>query len=594
MYQTESNRIEELKKIIENSNIRIVFQPILSLKNGEILGYEALSRGPVGSFFENPLNLFNFAKEHDMLFQLEKVAREKALQAARNIGPNLKIFINVDPHVIYDKTFKSGVTRNYLKDLSLSEKNIVIELTERTFIEDFKAFKLSLDHYREQGFNIAIDDTGAGYSGLQSIVSLPFDFIKIDRSLVSDIDIDPVKQALLEAFIKFSRRINSRIIAEGIETREELEILIDLGVDYGQGFVIARPNNILRKKFVIQEFIKEKNTKDQTRLDSSQIGEIALIDVTVQADTETGKVVQVFENNEHIQSVIIVNCNKPVGIVMRDKLYYRLGTKYGYAVYMDRPVKLIMNDNPMIVDYKTAIYDVSQMVVAREQTNIYDSIIVIRDGEYYGSVSIKSLLEQVSRLQIEEAKQRNPLTDLPGNPVIEHEINIRLKQNRKFSVLYLDLDNFKPYNDCYGYKMGDKIIILSSEILLKSIEGLGNTDDFIGHIGGDDFVIITTPDRDLEISKYIINMFDNCIKEYLNNNDKNRGYYVCSDRQGCLSKIPLTAISIAIVSNENSSFENHLQISDIAAEVKKIAKEKEGSSFVKESGDNKEVMVHGI
>ncbi len=95
-------------------------------------------------------------------------------------------------------------------------------------------------------------------------------------------------------------------------------------------------------------------------------------------------------------------------------------------------------------------------------------------------------------------------------------------------------------------------------LLLKSINEMGNKDDFIGHIGEDDFVIITTPDRDIKISKYIIEMFDNCIKEYLNNNDKKRGYYLCSDRQGCLSKIPLTVISIAIVSNENSNFENHL------------------------------------
>lgn len=408
MYKAENSKIKQLKQIIEKRDIRTVFQPIVNLKNGDIFGYEALSRGPADTIFENPVTLFNYANEQNVLFKLEKIARENALQSARSVDRSLKIFINVDPHVIYDKTFRSGVTRNYLREMAFNENNIVIELTERTFIEDFKAFKMSLDHYREQGFNIAIDDTGAGYSGLQSIVSIPFDYIKIDRSLISGIDTDPVKQALLEAFIKFTKRINSKIIAEGIETRAELDFLIGLEVDYGQGFVISRPQKKLLNKLVIQDFIRERNKYIPDKLNNPYIGEISLIDVTFQPETETEKVVQVFENNEHIQSVIIVENNHPVGIIMRDKLYYRLRTKYEYAVYMGRPIKLIMNDNPMIVDFHDAIYDVSQRAMSRKHSNIYDSIIVTRNGGYYGSVSIKNLLEKVSSMQVEEAKQCNP------------------------------------------------------------------------------------------------------------------------------------------------------------------------------------------
>ncbi|MFW6036143.1 MAG: GGDEF domain-containing protein [Halothermotrichaceae bacterium] len=583
LLRTGVNKVkEELKDIIESERISTVFQPIICLRTGDTLGYEALSRGPSNSFLEKPRRLFNFAKKHNMLFELERVARKRAIINASSINRNFKIFINVDPLVICDKEFKSGITKGFLEKNNISQKNIVIELTEKTIIENYSVFKKALNHYREQGYKIAIDDTGAGYSGLQSIVSIPFNYIKIDHSLISGIDKDPVKQALLEAFVKFSRKIKSKIIAEGIETRWELKTLIELGVDYGQGFLISRPGNRFLQRYPLAEYIGEIKQQKSKIMDKNIIGDISLIGVTVSPETESYKVTRIFENNSNIQCVVVLSNNKPVGLVTRDKLYHRLSSKYGYAVYMDRPIKLIMNKTPMVVETSTSIFEVSQRAMARATTNIYDCIIVTREGKYYGIVSIKNLLEQVSIMRVEEAKQRNPLTNLPGNPVIEYQINSRLAKNEKISVLYIDLDNFKPYNDCYGYKMGDKVIEMTSMILEDTVTDVGNKDDFIGHIGGDDFVVVTSPDKDLQISKLIIDKFDDSIKNYINKKDQERGHYICSNRSGVICEIPLTAISIAIVSNEKRDLTNHLQISDIAAELKKYAKKQPGSSYVKD------------
>ncbi|MCK8826525.1 EAL domain-containing protein [Natroniella acetigena] len=232
---------QEIDRIIEYQLVTTLFQPIIELTTGKILGYEALSRGPVNSPLHKPLDLFKVAREANKLFALEKVCRRQALLNFEQFNNTIdyKLFINVDPQVVTDQNFRSGTTKKLIDQLSLSQENIVIELTEHTPIEDFEAFNLALDNY--QGYQLAIDDTGAGHSGLQSLVSIAYNFIKLDRSLIQGIDHNFVKQALLESIVDFATKVNSTLIAEGIEREEELNLLAELGIDYGQGYFIAPP-----------------------------------------------------------------------------------------------------------------------------------------------------------------------------------------------------------------------------------------------------------------------------------------------------------------------------------------------------------------
>lgn len=579
----KEDKIKELEEIIKGKDIRTLFQPIISLKTGEILGYEALSRGPLNSIYEFPNQLFTDAKRYNMLFELEKLAREKALISASRLDKNYKLFINVDPCVIFDKNFKGGFTRDLISQIALAQSNIVIELTEKTMINNFYTFQSALEHYKKQGFKLAIDDTGAGYSGLGSLVSIYFDYIKIDRSLIVDIDKNSVKQALLEALIIFASKINSQIIAEGIERQEEIDVLINLGVDYGQGFLIAKPENYFQDNLQISDYIRNLNQLKNVDNCSQIIGQIAKPGLTLTADTETEKAVQIFEQNDIVHSITIIKDKQPVGLIMRDKLYYRLGTKFGYSVYMDRPLELIMDANPMIVDYETPISEVARQAMARKQDSVYDCIIVFLAGNYYGIVSIQELLAKVSQMQIEEAKQLNPLTNLPGNPVIEKEISRRLHNRENVCVLYLDLDNFKAYNDLYGYKKGDEVIKFTAQILNQAIWKKETNKDFVGHIGGDDFVIITSSAyRGEEISRQIIDRFDKDIVAYFDQNDLDQGYILTVNRKGMRCMVPITTISIALISNEQRKINNSLQISDLAAELKKMAKSQPGSLFVRD------------
>jgi EAL domain-containing protein (putative c-di-GMP-specific phosphodiesterase class I) len=232
----------ELDRLLAESTIRSVYQPIMRLSDGRVFGYEALTRCPEGSLFDGPLSLFQFAEKNNQAFALDRLAREKAIRHCPSLSTSQKIFINVTMGIINDPHFVSGQTVRWLNDRGLYPGQVVFELTERSSIDDFEAAKKILAHYRSQGYEIAIDDAGAGYSSLQSIVELSPDYIKVDRSLVKMADKDEMKKHMLRTFVRFAKKMNIRTVAEGIERPEELRLLRAMGFDYGQGYLIGRPN----------------------------------------------------------------------------------------------------------------------------------------------------------------------------------------------------------------------------------------------------------------------------------------------------------------------------------------------------------------
>lgn len=185
--------------------------------------------------------------------------------------------------------------------------------------------------------------------------------------------------------------------------------------------------------------------------------------------------------------------------------------------------------------------------------------------------------------RIDRNRWANPLTGLRGNVEIQSEINSRIAKRELFAVLYVDLDNFKAYNDVYGFAKGDTAIKLTADILLDTIKLFGNNKDFIGHIGGDDYVVITTPKCAESIAQAIIEDFDKKIAYLYQKEDVDRGYIVTTDRMGNHMNFPIMSISIAIITNECRILFSSLQVSEIAAEVKKKAKNIQGSVYVKDS-----------
>lgn len=234
-------RRSRLLEILINDQVSTVYQPLVHLRNQTVLGYEALSRGPAGTLYESPGHLFDMAEESDLVFELDRLCRRRALSNSSGLQAPTKLFVNVLPSAMYDPDFSGRRLIEYLEVLGLSPEQIVFEITEKYAIEDYTLFAEAVRDFTEVGFSVAVDDIGAGHSGLEKIANLNPRYLKFDIHLVREIDTSYVRREMVRALKDLADKMDSTIIAEGIEREEELQTLVDLGIDYGQGFLLARP-----------------------------------------------------------------------------------------------------------------------------------------------------------------------------------------------------------------------------------------------------------------------------------------------------------------------------------------------------------------
>ena len=240
-YRMQVKSKELLQEIILREDVRTVFQPIIDLNSRETLGYEGLTRGPQGTEYESPYMLFDVANESDLLFELDRLCRRSALTSASRLKGDTKLFVNLLPTTIRDPEFQGERMLAFLEENNLSPSRIVLEITERLAIENYDLFLEAMKVFTDLGFSIAIDDMGSGYSGLEKIVHMNPQYLKFDLMMVRDIDTSFVKREMLKAIHSLASNVGGHVIAEGIETVEELETLLELGIPYGQGFLFARP-----------------------------------------------------------------------------------------------------------------------------------------------------------------------------------------------------------------------------------------------------------------------------------------------------------------------------------------------------------------
>lgn len=236
----ESLMKQALKKIISERNVRTLYQPIVDLDARKILGYEALTRGPVNGHFKDSETLFSFADKTELAPELDRLCRDSAVRTAQWNG-DMRLFLNTSAKSFTDPSFLDEGFLKLVEEHGIQTSNIVFEITERVKIEAWESFRRVLSNLREHRFAIAIDDMGAGYSSLQSIAELDPEFLKFDMSLVHDIDTSLIKQDLLRVMLTISEKLGAPIIAEGVETAQEYEVLKRLGVKLAQGNFFAEP-----------------------------------------------------------------------------------------------------------------------------------------------------------------------------------------------------------------------------------------------------------------------------------------------------------------------------------------------------------------
>ncbi|MBS4191883.1 EAL domain-containing protein [Bacillus sp. FJAT-49705] len=246
LYQDYKKSIE-LQELMQRCKVKTVFQPILSLEEGSTIGFEILNRPQSTELFPTTESFYEYVGKSNDVFAVEQFLRNLSLERFSEQIINFKhhkeplIFLNIQPQVLADPAYRTGITLELLAKYNLSPNQIVLELTEKEAVFNYKQFEIMIEHYRKQGFRIAVDDAGTGYNSLQTLVRIKPEFIKLDKSLIREINYHPEKQHLVELLMDFAIQSNTKVIAEGIEDASELKFLINLGVHMGQGFALGKP-----------------------------------------------------------------------------------------------------------------------------------------------------------------------------------------------------------------------------------------------------------------------------------------------------------------------------------------------------------------
>ena len=575
---TVTEQLSALESILAHGDLHSLFQPIVSLSEQRIFGYEALSRGPSNSPLHAPLTLFSVARKAGRLSELELLARSSACQRFRNLQLSGKLFLNVSPESLLEPGHQPGRTLSLLEQLGIPPGQVVIELTEQSPIDDFSLLDTALRHYRAMGFSIALDDLGAGYSSLRLWSELRPDYVKIDRHFIDGIHRDTVKREFVGSILKMARASRAEVIAEGIEREEELATLIEMGLDLVQGYLLCRPQE--QPPVDGQQLLPQLTSP--TPLQGEDGGDLsALLNVqpSVTQETVIADVLEVFRAQANLNSLAVLDASRqPVGIVHRHSLSDALLKPFAAELFARKPIRRLMSTDFLAVEVGQSLQQVSRLLTSRARQRMEEDFIIVQQGRYRGLGRVIDLLKLITELKIQQARHANPLTLLPGNVPIQQCLGRLLKQGREAIVCYVDIDSFKPFNDLYGYARGDEMLVCLAQCLSGRIDP---SHDFVGHIGGDDFLLVLGPGNWREQLHRLQEDFQTQCRRFYRDEDLQAGCFISHNRQGQHEEFPLLSLSIGVVhlQPQDCARLDASQLAGLASKAKRHAKAVPGFSL---------------
>ena len=544
----------------EEPRITSVFQPIVDLMSGEPIGYEVLSRGaePVLA----PHVLFSRARVEGVTFELERACWTAAVRRIALLpieARRVPFFFNVGPDVLSDPRFLDGSTLELLARYGVSPRQIVLEITETSTFADSEQLRQITRQCMGHGFGIALDDFGAGHSGLVTLVHSAPQFIKLDQALVRDIHRHGYKQHLVKSLVAFASSVDSTLIAEGVETWDELNVLLRLGIRHAQGYLVARPAGQPPHPSVEFERQRREVTRAlhfQKDLDDETVGSIVIRRLCVDAGTKAEELDRLFHRTPGLDHVVLLDGEKPRALVTRHRS------------------ELTWSEQPLVVEDTLEIPALAKAAMDRAPEALYEPVLVTdAQGRFLGTVTMKQLIARATELEVHAATGAHPLTHLPGNRMIERWIRKAL-HGSGFTVIYADLDRLKEYNDRHGFPRGDQLLRLTARVLSESLHLLP-PGSHLGHVGGDDFVLVCPGEVDPGALAALCQRFDEEKRSLFDPGDLERGFFEATDRKGTSVQVPLVTLSLAVLDSRRMGGNVHpASFSGLAASLKKKVKER--------------------
>lgn len=555
------------------TGIGVKYAPIVSLSDGSLLGYETMPYDKASGQEWSAERLFELSEEEGTLYDNDRRFRELAIRGAAGIKDAPRIFLPVPARIVFDPRLYPGGTLNRIEAVGLRPEQIVLTLTGGD-ANPVGTLHAAIRHYRTQGFRIALTGLGTDRDSLERMVELKPDYVRLDGRWLPKWPRDPAGECLLQSVAALARKEKIVLLAGGVEREEQVRPLMGCGIGYGLGSWLGKP---AEQPPAVETQVTERIRQEMRRRfrgAAGTVSELAEPAKTFPGSMPVSEIAGQFDRHREESGFVIVENGKPVGLLMKEKLHRMLALQFGLPLYWNRPVTKIMDANPLVVEESTPVELLSQTAMAREPDKLYDAAIVTRKGEVSGIVSIRSLLEWVTNVRMSQAQWANPLTGLPGNEPIRRELDRRLEEGKPFSVLYADLDHFKWYNDQYGFHRGDDVIRFTAETLQAAIREYGPEDSFVGHIGGDDFIVVIDYGNPVRIAEAILALFEKGISSFAD-----RSVGPVTNRDGTVRQGAGLSISIALLLCRQTAGWTPERLAEHSALLKKRAKQSLGSSL---------------
>jgi diguanylate cyclase (GGDEF)-like protein len=565
--------------ILQNDQLQPVFQPIIHLGSASVYAHEALIRGPADNALHTPDKLLAAAAAEHLEYEFEMTCIQVQLHAWGQRKAAGRLFLNISAAVLIELLLTRGI-EGIVEMLRLSgvlPRMIVLEITEHERVTDMDQLAAVVQELRSTGISLALDDFGDGRSSLRLWSQLRPEIVKIDKYFISNISEHPDKLKTVRALLQLAEIFETELVAEGIENPQDLRILRDLGIAFGQGYYFGRPdakplfklaNQVIDVLHEAEIIVFPQQSKS---VQEGFLTQLSILNApTVTAQTTNDDVATLFLARPDLHALAVLDGDTPVAILNRLQFINEYAKLYYRDISGRKSCMLNANPNPRVIEKSHRVDELVGILTSEDQRYLSDGFIVTDNGRYVGLGTGDQLVRSVTETRIEAARHANPLTFLPGNIPISQHIDRLLKKRSDFVACYADLNNFKPYNDCYGYWRGDEMIRLMANIAKQHCD---SQRDFLGHVGGDDFILLFQSPDWRERCERMVSQFNTQAVALFDETAKSVGGIHAEDRHGIARFFPFTTVSVGAVAIPGGQFSQAEDVANVAAQAKHDAKQ---------------------
>lgn len=573
----------ELLDLLESKAVMPRFRPVASLIDCSLYGHIASIRGAFDSTLRSERRLFAVAEWFGLLAELAQLYFDKIIGKFGELQIEGRLLIPIEASLM--EAFGGELAAWLARSLSganvLPDRIIAIHPGISCAAQSQTGAAIDLvAALHGLGAGLAAGNVECGPSEEMLWAATRLEMAILGDHQLEGLDANLVHGSRLHARLGEQAARGRKILALGVNGMNELRTAQTLGVHLVAGDFVGKPHAEPARTFSAAAAKAVRDScacGEQKPLASQHLLERLLVKAQpVLPETTAEQVFAMFERDPELRAIAVVRDQAPIGLIARYHLVDNMARPYRLEVYGKKSCTRFMDAEPLTMDIHLSLPELAELVVQANPRHLISGFIMTEGGRYLGMGTVQDLVREITSMQMEAARYANPLTQLPGNVPINQYLDQLLATQEYCTVCYGDLDHFKPFNDVYGYAKGDEVILLTARLLAEVCDA---DRDFIGHLGGDDFVLIFRSQDWEARCRRALARFEEEIIGFFSHDDVERGGYVTENRKGEMEFHSLTSLSIGAAFAPPGIFQNHLAIAAVAAEVKKKAKAIKGNSL---------------